>query len=187
MRRSSVIWQTLTSSMTEQMCLTHWVMACGVPEIVTALSVESGNMSPATWTWAPVVLTLPYSGKKKQRLFSAKNPMLKPRLKCCFKQPQITPNTFWRAESSCKPNRNLCSNILRGAHKYCPFRVCMHSLLVFLGIIIGIFMSSGREKPHKQVLKKKINEKRLTGVFDTCSLRTPKKIFSPRVLKKTIS
>lgn len=49
----------LTSSMIEQMCLTHWVMACGVPEIVTALSVESGSMSPATWTWAPVVLTLP--------------------------------------------------------------------------------------------------------------------------------
>lgn len=55
----------LTSSMTEQMCLTHWVMACGVPEIVTALSVESGSMSPATWTWAPVVLTSPDNTRNK--------------------------------------------------------------------------------------------------------------------------
>lgn len=30
------------------------MMASGVPEIVTARSVELGSMSPATWTWAPV-------------------------------------------------------------------------------------------------------------------------------------
>ena len=41
--------------MTEQMCRTHRVMACGAPEMVTALSVDSGSMSPATCTWAPVV------------------------------------------------------------------------------------------------------------------------------------
>lgn len=39
-----------TSSMTTQICLTHWMMASGVPEMVTALSVELGSMSPATWT-----------------------------------------------------------------------------------------------------------------------------------------
>lgn len=43
-----------TSSMTTQICLTHWMMASGVPEMVTARSVELGSMSPATWTWAPV-------------------------------------------------------------------------------------------------------------------------------------
>lgn len=98
MRRSSVIWQTLTSSMTEQMCLTHWVMACGVPEIVTALSVDSGNMSPATWTWAPVVLTLPYSEKKnktkKQRLFSAKNPTLITQIEMLFQAPKLSQSHF---------------------------------------------------------------------------------------------
>jgi len=31
-------------------------MASGVPDIVTARSVEFGNMSPATCTWAPVDL-----------------------------------------------------------------------------------------------------------------------------------
>lgn len=40
--------------MTTQICLTHWMMASGVPEIVTARSVELGSMSPATCTWAPV-------------------------------------------------------------------------------------------------------------------------------------
>ncbi len=30
------------------------MMASGVPEIVTARSVELGSMSPATCTWAPV-------------------------------------------------------------------------------------------------------------------------------------
>lgn len=49
-----------TSSMTTHICLTHWIMASGVPEIVTARSVELGSMSPATWTWAPV----DWSGKK---------------------------------------------------------------------------------------------------------------------------
>ncbi len=40
--------------MTTHICLTHWMMASGVPEIVTARSVELGSMSPATCTWAPV-------------------------------------------------------------------------------------------------------------------------------------
>lgn len=178
MWRSSVIWQTLTSSMTEQMCLTHWVMACGVPEIVTALSVESGNMSPATWTWAPVVLTLPYGRKKtkkKQRLFRAKNPTLSPFLKCCFKQPQITQNIFWHAESSCKPNGNACSNILRGAHKYCPFRERMHAVSAGHSRHNHLdYFSSSRENPHKHLLQEKINKISLTGVFDTCCFTTPK-------------
>lgn len=39
-----------TSSITTQICLTHWIIASGVPEIVTARSVELGSMSPATWT-----------------------------------------------------------------------------------------------------------------------------------------
>lgn len=39
-----------TSSMTTQICFTHWMMASGVPEMVTARSVELGSMSPATWT-----------------------------------------------------------------------------------------------------------------------------------------
>lgn len=53
MNQSSIV-TCCTSSMTTQICLTHWMMASGVPEIVTARSVELGNMSPATWTWAPV-------------------------------------------------------------------------------------------------------------------------------------
>lgn len=48
------MWTDCTSSMTTQICLTHWMMASGVPEMVTARSVELGSMSPATWTWAPV-------------------------------------------------------------------------------------------------------------------------------------
>lgn len=51
----------------------------------------------------------------------------------------------------------------------------MQSLLVFLGIIFGIFMSSRRENPYKYALKKKINKINLTGMFDTCSIRTLKK------------
>lgn len=39
-----------TSSITTHICLTHWMMASGAPEMVTALSVELGSMSPATWT-----------------------------------------------------------------------------------------------------------------------------------------
>lgn len=41
------------SSMTTQICLTHSIIDCGVPATVMALSVELGNMSPATCTWAP--------------------------------------------------------------------------------------------------------------------------------------
>lgn len=50
----AVSCRSFTSSMTTQICFTHWMMASGVPEIVTARSVELGSMSPATWTWAPV-------------------------------------------------------------------------------------------------------------------------------------
>ena len=66
--KSFPLSQVLTSSMTEQMCLTHWVMACGVPEIVTALSVESGSMSPATCTWAPVVFQFQWHSRRKKVL-----------------------------------------------------------------------------------------------------------------------
>lgn len=86
--------------------------------------------------------------QKKQRLFSAKNPTRSPLLKCCFKQPQITPNTFWHAESSCKPNRNVCSKILRGAHKYCPFRERMHAVSAGLSIRITGTISAAAEKIH---------------------------------------
>lgn len=112
----------------------------------------------------------------KKRLFSAKNPtLLKPLLKCCFKQPQITPNTFWHAESSCKANRNVCSNILRGAHKYCPFRGHMHAVSAGLpGHNHWDCFSSSRENPRKHVLQEKINKRSLTGVFDTCCFTTPK-------------
>lgn len=134
----------LTSSMTEQMCRTHWVMACGVPEIVTALSVESGSMSPATWTWAPVVFTSTRQ-QKKQQLFTAEKSTPSPKLKCCFEHPQISPNTFWHAWSSCKPNSKVCSNIWRGTHKYRPFRTRFHPPPIFTGR--GIF--------HERQTKKK--------------------------------
>uniref|UniRef100_A0A3B3QCR5 Uncharacterized protein n=1 Tax=Paramormyrops kingsleyae TaxID=1676925 RepID=A0A3B3QCR5_9TELE len=35
--------------MTTQICFTHWIMASGEPEIVTALSVELGSMSPVPY------------------------------------------------------------------------------------------------------------------------------------------
>ncbi len=44
----------ITSSITVQMSLTHWMMASWLPDIVTPLSVELGRRSPATCTWAPV-------------------------------------------------------------------------------------------------------------------------------------
>lgn len=44
----------ITSSITVQMSLTHWMMASWLPDIVTPLSVELGSRSPATCTWAPV-------------------------------------------------------------------------------------------------------------------------------------
>lgn len=142
--------------MTEQMCLTHWVMACGVPEIVTALSVESGSMSPATWTWAPVVLTSPDKRRNKAYLL-LKRARHRPKLKCCFKHLQITPNTFWHAGSSCNPNSNVCSNIWRGVHKYCPFRMSLQPLPIFTGIISGIFMSSNQRNTH--ILKQRQTRK----------------------------
>lgn len=48
---------SLTSSMTTHICFTHWMIASGVPDIVTARSVEFGSISPATCTWAPVDLS----------------------------------------------------------------------------------------------------------------------------------
>lgn len=42
------------SIITQQMWYMHWVMDSDVPEIVTALSVELGNISLATWMDAPV-------------------------------------------------------------------------------------------------------------------------------------
>lgn len=52
--------------MTTQICLTHSMMDCGIPAMVIALSVELGNMSPATWTCAPVLLRLQI---KKNQVF----------------------------------------------------------------------------------------------------------------------
>lgn len=83
--------------------------------------------------------------KKKQRLLSAEKSIRSAKFKCCFKYPQITPSTFWHAESSCKPNSDVCSNIWRGAHKYCPFRESIQPTSIFTGIISAIFMSTNRE------------------------------------------
>ena len=41
--------------MIPQMCRIHSVIASAVPDTVTALSVEFGNISDATWIEAPVV------------------------------------------------------------------------------------------------------------------------------------
>ncbi len=83
--------------------------------------------------------------QKKQRLFIAEKSTPSHKLKCRFKYPQITPNTFWHAGSSCKPNSNVCSNIWRGVHKYCPFRMSIQPPPIFTGIISGIFMSSNKK------------------------------------------
>lgn len=145
-----ICWLTaLTSSITEQMCLTHWVMACGVPEIVTALSVESGSMSPATWTWAPVVLTSPDNRKYKGYLL-LKRARHHPDWNAVSSTPQIILNTFWHAGSSCKPNSNVRSNIWRGAHKYCPFGMSIQALLILAGIINGIFTHPPPRHPSRK-------------------------------------
>lgn len=86
--------------------------------------------------------------QKKQRLFIAEKSAPSPKLKCCFKHPQITLNTFWHAGSSCKPNSNVCSNIWRGVHKYCPFRMSIQPPSIFTSIISGIFMSSHQKNTH---------------------------------------
>lgn len=93
--------------------------------------------------------------QKKQRLFIAEKSTPSPKLKCCFKHPQITQYTFWHAGSSCKPNRNVCSNIWRGTHKYCPFRMSIQP--IFTGIISGIFMSSNQKST--QILRKRKTRK----------------------------
>lgn len=167
----------LTSSMTEQMCLTHWVMACGVPEIVTALSVESGSMSPATWTWAPVVLTWTDNRRHKSYLL-LKSARHHPNWNAVSSTPQITPNTFWHAGSSCKPNSNVCSNIWRGAQKHCPFRMSIHPPPIFTGIISGIFMSGN---PKNTLVFKAEKNKSLTGVFYTWCQISREEIVCPRL------
>ena len=43
-----------TSVITQQIWYTHWVIASLPPLMVTALSVEFGNISLATWIEAPV-------------------------------------------------------------------------------------------------------------------------------------
>lgn len=84
--------------------------------------------------------------KKKQRPFSTEKPTLSTKLKCCLKYPQIILNTFRHTESSCKPNSNVCSNIWRGTHKYCPFKISMQPPLVFIGTNSRMFMSSNQRK-----------------------------------------
>ena len=119
-KKSLVIGQTLTSSMTEQMCLTHWVMACGVPEIVTALSVESGNMSPATWTWAPVVLTLP-SAKKPTNQNKKNNGFLVPRIQhyhpdeIVWSSPKL-PQTHFDTQRATTSQTEMCVPIFWELH-----------------------------------------------------------------------
>lgn len=49
-----IVIKPLTSSITLQIWKMHWVMASPVPDSVTALSVELGNISLATWIDAPV-------------------------------------------------------------------------------------------------------------------------------------
>lgn len=51
--------------------------------------------------------------QKKQRLFIAEKGTPSHKLKCCFKHPQITPNTFWHAGSSCKPNSKCVLQYLK--------------------------------------------------------------------------
>lgn len=187
MQRSSVIWQTLTSSMTEQMCLTHWVMACGVPEIVTALSVDSGNMSPATWTWAPVVLKLRFSGKKQKKNKGFLAPRIQhyhpdwnavsssPKLpQTHFDMQRATPSqiemrapTFWEVQKILSIQSTYALSAGLSRHNHWDFA-----------------LGTAAEKTKKHVLRKKINKRSLTGVFDTRSVRTPKKRFTPQVLKK---
>lgn len=118
--------------------------------------------------------------QKKQRLFIAEKSTLSPKLKHCFKHPQITPNTFWHAGSSCKPNTNVRSNIWRGIHKYCPFRMrfTLHRSWQFIS---GIFRSSNRThiNTYKYTnIKAEKNKKSLTGVFDTWGVRAPGRMSS---------
>lgn len=54
--------------MTTQICLTHSIMDCGVPATVMARSVELGNMSPATCTWAPADCGDTHTHTQQQRL-----------------------------------------------------------------------------------------------------------------------
>lgn len=164
-----------TSSMTEQMCLTHWVMACGVPEMVTALSVESGSMSPATWTWAPVVLTLAYIGiKKKKNIFSFLAVSSSPKLS----------QTQFDMQRAAASQIEMCAPIFEEVHTNIVHSECVCRLLIFLGIIREIFKSSSQAKTmHQHLLKKEINKRSLTEVFGTWSNRAPMKIFTPWVLK----
>lgn len=104
----------LTSSMTEQMCLTHWVMACGVPEIVTALSVESGSMSPATWTWAPVVLTSPDKRRNKAYLL-LRRAHHRPNWNAVSSTRKL-PQTHFDMQGAAAIQIAMCAPIFEGAH-----------------------------------------------------------------------
>lgn len=78
----------------------------------------------------------------------------------------------------------MCAPIFEEVHTNIVHSECICRLLIFLGIIRGIFKSSSRaRKMHQHLLKKEINKRSLTEVFGTWSSRTPKKIFSPWVLK----
>lgn len=160
----------LTSSMTEQMCLTHWVMACGVPEMVTALSVESGSMSPATWTWAPVVLILP-DIMRKQRLLSAERAQLK-------SSSNYPPN--------CPPKHTLTSSEQlqnRIAAYASIFEVCVHQFhSVQKGIfsLHNVYSHNQRHFYDQQAGKTHFSarlRKSLLVLLDTWSTGAPRKIF----------
>lgn len=116
----------LTSSMTEQMCLTHWVMACGVPEIVTALSVESGSMSPATWTWAPVVLALPDSKRNKGYL-ELKRSHYHPNWNACTSTPKL-PQTHFDMQRAAASQIAMCAPIFEEVHTNIAFSEWAFSL-----------------------------------------------------------
>lgn len=137
----------LTSSMTEQMCLTHWVMACGVPEIVTALSVESGSMSPATWTWAPVVLNLPDITRNKGYLV-LKRAHYRPNWNAVSSTPKL-PQTHFDLQRAAASQIAACASIFEGARtNFFPFRRGIQPLQICTVIISGIFMISNQEKMH---------------------------------------
>lgn len=136
----------LTSSMTEQMCLTHWVMACGVPEMVTALSVESGSMSPATWTWAPVVLILPDIARKQRLLSAEKSPNWKA-APITPPTPPITPKHILTSREQLQAQIAARMSIFEGVcANFIQFRRGYSASVIYTLIISGIFMISDQEK-----------------------------------------
>lgn len=155
----------LTSSMTEQMCLTHWVMACGVPEIVTALSVESGSMSPATCTWAPVVFKSPEHRADKSWLMQEEKKKQNKTTKCCFQLRQVIPtNPILTCSEQLWPQS---SNVWRGTNKYCPLRIKIQTSLILAGTARGF-------APHFQEERKQLE---VSGGFNGllgCRKTTPR-------------